>query len=1064
MKLFNKYMAWFAAAALATGFVTACQDDIDAPQPVSPVASNQPNTTILDFKKEFWSDATNYIWGTEDVQTATPVAIPTRSDGTHYYIHGRVISSDEAGNVFKSLVIQDETAALAISVNSYNLYLKYRMGQDIVIDVTGMYVGKYNGLLQLGYPEWYDNGKCWEASFMAPEFFDRHVELNGLPEIAEVDTLVINSFSELATDPDGLMKWQSQMVRINNVEFVDGGKEAFSEYHENVNRSLTDIDGTSFNVRTSGYSNFWNKTLPEGRGDVVSIMSYYGTSGWQLILNDYEGCMNFGNPTVAPGAESNPWTVDEAILASTGNGSKTGWVTGYIVGAVAPEVTEVTTNDDVEWNSTPTLPGTLVIGQTADTKDISHAMVVELPLGSALRTFGNLVENPGNYGKQIWIRGVMSTVMGTYGVSGNSGANGTWRIEGVDTGVKDLPDGDGSKDHPYNIKQVQSGAASGTAWVTGYIVGSSTGMSASDFTPGAGANASATNIFIAGAPDVTDYTACAPIQLPAGNVRSALNLQANPGNLGKLVRVYGSIEKYFGQTGVKSVTDYSIDGGGSDPNPPTPGTITGSGTETDPYTVADVIIINPTSTTETSYSGVWVGGYIVGWADMSTEYTINANTARFNSAATLATNILVAADASCTDFTKCIGVQLPSGAVRTALNLQANPGNLGKKVLLKGDILKYSGVPGLRNTSDYKLDGGGDDPTPPTPGQVVTSINQNFDAGTALPAGWTEMKILGDKAWYIATYNGNNYASMTGYKGTAPFDSWLMSPGVDMSKVSDKKLSFETQVNGYGSTTSVFEVYVLDNADPSKATLKAKLNPALPKAPDSGYSSWVASGDLDLSAYTGTVYIGFRYSATTDANYATWCVDNVKLNPDGQGGGDDPTPPTPAGDYKGDFNSFNGGTPKSSPYGTYTNATGWTAENSIVLAGTDDANATNPYFTFIGPAGTMAPTLNGKTTAVGRLTSPVLTGGCGTLTFSYGFAFSETKASFKVTVKDASGNVAKEDTVTLDTINQKTAYSYSLDVNLQGDFTVTIENLSLSASTSNKDRVSIWNLTWTTPN
>jgi hypothetical protein len=70
---------------------------------------------------------------------------------------------------------------------------------------------------------------------------------------------------------------------------------------------------------------------------------------------------------------------------------------------------------------------------------------------------------------------------------------------------------------------------------------------------------------------------------------------------------------------------------------------------------------------------------------------------------------------------------------------------------------------------------------------------------------------------------------------------------------------------------------VLTSADPNTA-VKTQLNPVLAQAPASGYSSWAGSGDLDLSAFSGTIYIGFRYYATTDSNYATWCLDNVKVN------------------------------------------------------------------------------------------------------------------------------------------------------------------------------------------
>lgn len=1189
MNTFKKIGIGIFTAALAMTTLTGCQD-YDAPKLDAPVAENQANTTILELKQKFWEDATNYIWGTPDQEDATPVAIPAREDGSHYIIKGTVVSSDEAGNVFKSLVIQDETAALAISINSYNLYLKYRRGQEVVIDATGMYIGKYNGLLQLGMPEWYANGNAWEASFMSPEFFQNHVEVNGWPNLAAIDTLEVNAFSQLSTDPDGQMYWQSQLVRFNNVSFVNGGVETYSEYHSSgVNQSLTDAEGNSLIVRTSGYSNFWNQTLPSGTFDLVCIASYYGTTGWQLIMIDADGVMNLGNPTVSPGAtQDNPWTVSQAITEISSGRTPNGWVTGYIVGAVAPEVAEVTGNNDIEWTSEPILGNTIVIGQTADTKDIANALVMELPAGSRLYSQANLVDNPDVYGKQIWIKATLSTYLGTYGLIGNAGTAGTYAIEGVadDSGIEN---GDGSSTSPYSANQVISGLGTGTsAWVKGYIVGSSNGMTAAEFTPGA-ANASGTNIFIANSPDETDYTKCVPVQLPSGAVRTALNLASNPGLVGMKVSLYGSLEKYFGQNGLKSVTEYVLDGEAPTPDTPSTG---GEGTESKPYTVSDVIALNPQSTSDPVKSGVWTQGYIVGWADMSTVYYINAETARFTTPATLATNILLADNAGEKDVTKCIGVQLPSGAVRTALNLMNNPSNLGKQVMIKGDIALYSGVAGIRSASDYKLDGasgGGDNPSTPT---VVTSLNENFSGGS-LPTGWTQKQIAGSKTWYFTSYSGTYYAAMTGYQGTAPFDSWLMTPGLDMAKMSDKILTFETEFAPYGSTTTVFEVYAMTTADPSTATI-TKLNVNLPTSASATYSDWVASGNIDLSAFSGTIYIGFRYYATQDSNYATWCVTNVKINSDGgsttpdepsTGAGSQTTPYTctevisgtgsgttawvggyivgsangvsantfeagvsdpsntnifiaasaeetdytkcvpvqlpngdvrtalslqqhpenlgkyvkvygslekyfgqngvksvtqyeltgstgggndnpgggttePSGDYKGDFDSFNGGTPKSSPYGTYTNATGWTATNSIVLGGTTGED-NNPRFSFIGGENTMAPTLNGKAGSAGTLTSPVLTGGIGTLTFNYGFAFSENQCSFTVYVKDASGNVIKSDTVDLATVTQKKAYSYSLAVNHTGSFIIEIVNDCKSAATGNKDRVSIWNLTWT---
>ena len=97
------------------------------------------------------------------------------------------------------------------------------------------------------------------------------------------------------------------------------------------------------------------------------------------------------------------------------------------------------------------------------------------------------------------------------------------------------------------------------AIVTGYIVGAvnSAPETGSQF----GAEATiATNILISDNPDTNDYTECLIVQLPKGDIRSALNLVDNPGNYKKQVKITGSVEKYFRVAGMKSVTAYEFTG------------------------------------------------------------------------------------------------------------------------------------------------------------------------------------------------------------------------------------------------------------------------------------------------------------------------------------------------------------------------------------------------------------------------------------------------------------------------------------------------------------------------
>lgn len=305
--------------------------------------------------------------------------------------------------------------------------------------------------------------------------------------------------------------------------------------------------------------------------------------------------------------------------------------------------------------------------------------------------------------------------------------------------------------------------------------------------------------------------------------------------------------------------------GGGDTPTPTPGG--NDGTKEKPYTIAEV---------QAGASGTeaWVKGYIVGWIDGKTL----AEGAKFNADATVASNIMLADNADASATAEIIAVQLPVGDIRNALNLQANPGNYKKEVLLKGSLEAYFGAPGVKSVTAAVIDGkeypsqGGDTPS----GDVVTSLNVTFEGSTVIPAGWFQKQSAGNKAWYVTTFNENNYIAMTGYKGTAPFDQWLISPAIDMDKVAKKELTFTTQVNGYGSTTSSLKVYVITDLDNLAGATELKATFAT--APASGYSDWADSGVIDLKAFTGKVYIAFRYEATQDANYATWCVDNIKLN------------------------------------------------------------------------------------------------------------------------------------------------------------------------------------------
>lgn len=734
MRNFKTYLSLLFAGALS---LTACQDDFDAPGMTDPESSwlndteNYEVKTINEIKTEFWEDADNYY-----------KQIGEAENGKRLLVKGHVISSDASGNIYKSLVIQDETGALAMSINANSMSNQYRRGQEVVIDLTGMTIGKYAGLQQLGSPE--DSQQYGQqTTFMPYQEFVKHSQLNGLPDLAAVDTITVNSLSELSGGPEVLRKWQSQLVRFNNCYFADGGKEAFAASKETVNRALTLSDGGTINVRTSGYSNFYADILPEGHGDVVGLLSYHSSGGWQLLLLDRNGCMNFGNPTIGPGAEDNPYTVDQAIAIINNGGSASNvWLTGYIVGAVAPGVQTVSSNADIQFTGEPDLDNTLVIAQSADCTDWTKCMVINLPQGSKLRQYGNLPDNPSNYKKQMWISGNFGTELSMPAVTGNNGSASTFRIDGVEVPGGDEPTpgtGDGTKEKPYSVSQaIALNNPGSTAWVEGYIVGWVEGADISAGSHFSVPASNASNVLIAATPTETDYTKCMPVQLVYDTeCRNKVNLQNNPGNLGKKLKIEGQLTKYFSQSGIKAPTDFVLEGGSDTPDTPVTGD--GDGTEAKPYSISQTISLNNPGSVS------WIQGYIVGWV----EGAAIATGSHFEVPSSSASNVLIADNPNETDYTKCVPVQLVANTdIRKEVNLMDHPDNLGKLLKIEGQLTKYFGQAGLKAPTAFSLAGqsGGDTPVNPegngtkeAPYSVPSAIALNNPGTTS----WVEGYIVG---------------------------------------------------------------------------------------------------------------------------------------------------------------------------------------------------------------------------------------------------------------------------------------------------------------------------------
>lgn len=270
----KKISLYISALLIGATAMQSCSDNWEQPPMDVPTfpAGTEATVTIKELKELYWQDNTTY--GT---------TIGKLADGRDAKILGTVVSSCSEGNIYKSLYLQDETGAICIGIDTSAVSSAYPQGMKMAVNSTGLAIGRYNGMMQLGVLQ----GSGVNRITM-PEFRPHaSIEFGG-----RIDTTLttIGQLNEVANSKQGQIEWQSKIIRINHVKFQEAG-EPFAN-GSTTSRHIVDDEGNSMIVYNSSYADFANEPLPFGHGDVVGILSCYRTS-WQLLLIDSKGLIDF---------------------------------------------------------------------------------------------------------------------------------------------------------------------------------------------------------------------------------------------------------------------------------------------------------------------------------------------------------------------------------------------------------------------------------------------------------------------------------------------------------------------------------------------------------------------------------------------------------------------------------------------------------------------------------------------------------------------------------------------------------------------------------------------------
>lgn len=128
-----------------------------------------------------------------------------------------------------------------------------------------------------------------------------------------------------------------------------------------------------------------------------------------------------------------------------------------------------------------------------------------------------------------------------------------------------------------------------------------------------------------------------------------------------------------------------------------------------------------------------------------------------------------------------------------------------------------------------------------------------------------------------------------------------------------------------------------------------------------------------------------------------------------------------------DLSTINGGQ-AGSRFGTYSTTNGWTASLSRVLN----------YSSRFDDVDGVRPVLEARSNANGTLSSPILSGGCGTVTLDYTRAMTKTGSNLTLEIKDKNGNALKSVSHSDETLAQYSRNKLSFDVNVTGEFQIVV--------------------------
>ena len=269
------------ALVMGLGLTSCMDDDWKAPSGDTPAYGNntlqEKNVISIAELKEKYGITKDMINDTVRID-----------DGIQ--IKGVVTGNDAEGNIYNEIALQDETGGILVCIAQGGLCGQMQVGQEVLIDLGGLYIGAYRSQPQIGVPYTSTSASGAKSTYpsrIARAEWQKRFKLIGKPDATK---LVAKEFDyeSLKGNETELYKYAGCLVKATGVGFAKAdGKTTYAPKSEGAStgygvmrafKNMTtgkDYTTNEFGVRTSCYSDFAAEKLPEGKLTVTGILTCY---------------------------------------------------------------------------------------------------------------------------------------------------------------------------------------------------------------------------------------------------------------------------------------------------------------------------------------------------------------------------------------------------------------------------------------------------------------------------------------------------------------------------------------------------------------------------------------------------------------------------------------------------------------------------------------------------------------------------------------------------------------------------------------------------------------------